>query len=94
MCRLICESTRDDHGHYETVTTSDWLDFPVGPISPPNRLANLTAETAREYPKLSEYRRTFNLLADEGTDIEVGCYRADVREIDNGYEVKYVILGL
>ena len=78
---------------YGTVTTSDSLDFPEGPLSQPKRPANLTAETAREYAMLSEYRRTFNLLADEGNDIEASCHLQGVREIDNGYEVMVCCYG-
>lgn len=63
-------------------------EFPDGPKSPPERPADLTPASAREYAKVFEYRWVYNrLYRGESTDIRRECGVNSVSEHGEGVRV-------
>ena len=63
-------------------------EFPDGPKSPPERPANLTAESVRRYVRTFERRWVYNLVSSgEPTDIQQKCGVDSVAERGGGFRV-------
>ena len=60
--------------------------FPDGPKERPDRPANLTAETVREFVRTHEHRYVYNQLwHGEATEVSVGCEVHSVERAGGGY---------
>lgn len=63
-------------------------EFPDGPKSPPERPAELTAESVREYVQTFEYRYVYNSLHyDETSEVTETCGVDSVTEYGEGFRV-------
>lgn len=70
------------------------IEFPDGPKEPPERPADLTAESVRQYVVTFEYRYVYNQLwLNQYTEVTLECRVDDLTERSWGYEVVVTCTG-